>query len=784
MEKKLLYSAIVLFLIELTIFSADLGFLPISIFQSEEVKSNQPVIGHVERTRETVRKKSQNSIFWQSTNDKDTLNAFDSVLTLENSSAQLQLENDIQLNLNGNTLVVLEPIEKQGHKRFRIQFQKGNLRSRSKNQDFSMSANDWILEAGKGTDVSVTNLSDNDIQIEVSSGEAKIKNLQSPQKVTTIGSGSRVALDESSIQKSTKISQSLTWSTEETKKYDHVFPTLVTLNWKGDATNLRIVNPGKAPIDLPLEEGQNTLRRMFFSGTYFVTVENETSSSPTMILKVLPTDKLRHLTPLPRDRNDAESSLTFAWLKHPDVEKYQLQFSYTDDFSVINESFETKETQISVTLENTGLLYWRVLGLDSKGFTVPPFYVYPLYNVNDPLAPPKLKRAPERLPAKENKDGADASDSLFNHIWKWILPVANATEEDPTPPKNEIASNTKKSVIFSWYEVPEADYYVIEISVSRDFLNPILVKKIKTTEFSWTEFDFNTYYYRVAAGKNNGRMGLFSEPEEADLTLLASETASKELRPGLRLNIETIKKKEKKKQQQIAKKLEPEKEESEEKAVVRSIPTEVPKPLLRNEMKVTGSLFWAGGYIINSHSSEESVTANQTSFSAKRLGLGLTFPLHQSGHIALNSEYNQNSWEPDKKKLPFQKSLKQTHYFHSITWASQGSTSPWGIFYETIGLAKRSGSESLTLNETAIYGLVTTTQYTFFSSWNTRHILGLGYGDPYVVLHSDNYVFYNLNLWGENSGNTGLEFNIKYGQGGSSVNFINSQIMYRLGFQF
>lgn len=778
MEKKLLYSAVALFILELAVFLADLGYLPMPLFESNEIQNRQPIIGYVKKTRETVRKKSHESIFWQSASNKDTLNAFDSVLTLEDSSAELELENDIRLNLNGNTLVVLEPVQTGGQKRFRIQFQKGNLRSRSPRQKLTMKTTDWVLEASKGTDVSVTQLNDQKIQVEVLKGQAKVNNTRDSKSTAVVSSGSRVSLSKDMIAASFKISEELKWAANKNQliKYDHQFPTPVTINWSGNATRLSLLRPGQSPVIKHLKDENNgSWTGHFEPGTWFVTAETKEATSPTLVLKVLPTEKLRHLNPLPRDRHDADTPIAFSWLKHPDTKQYELQISETPIFSNVLESFKTTDTQLDVPLESSGLLYWRVQGIDSNGYSVPAFYVYPLYNVKDPLAPPQLRPPLQRRPANaQPKKGA----TLLNQFLNILIPLAQAEE----PPPNSIEKN-KKTVIFSWYEVPEADYYIIEISVSKDFLNPLKVGKVTTTEYSWSDFELNTYYYRVAAGQKNGRMGLFSTPEEVNLALLATETASKELKPGVRLNIEKIKNKIQKQEKQEIEKSE--QTDASKQAVIRNSPSmEKPVALKTHEMKITASLFWSGGYIINSHSSKNNVKANQNGYSARRLGLNLTFPLHRRGHLSLNSEYSENNWQPDKNKLPFQKSLVQTHWFHALMYAPQGSPSPYGLFYETIGIAKRLSSESLDLKDIEIYGLLTKTDYQIFTSWSTQHTLGLGYGEPFFVLHSDNYVSYSLDLWGKNTGNTGLEFNIKYGQGSSGLNFIYSQIMYRLGFEF
>jgi hypothetical protein len=89
-----------------------------------------------------------------------------------------------------------------------------------------------------------------------------------------------------------------------------------------------------------------------------------------------------------------------------------------------------------------------------------------------------------------------------------------------------------QQVVFSWYPVPEAEYYIIEISDSPDFAKPVVAEKIRKEEFTWSQFERRPYYWRVAAGQESGRMGLFSEASEVDLARL-SDTNLSELAPGV-----------------------------------------------------------------------------------------------------------------------------------------------------------------------------------------------------------------------------------------------------------
>jgi hypothetical protein len=112
------------------------------------------------------------------------------------------------------------------------------------------------------------------------------------------------------------------------------------------------------------------------------------------------------------------------------------------------------------------------------------------------LRSPKL-RAPANRPLPDK--GAS--------FWNWILPQAEAEEIYEAQ--------------FEWDTVPGANQYVIEISESADFRDPIVNSVIKKdTQFVWRGFKLQKFYWRVAAGHSQGRMGIFSEPETVDFSPL------------------------------------------------------------------------------------------------------------------------------------------------------------------------------------------------------------------------------------------------------------------------
>ena len=111
MDRKLLWGASLLLVIEIIVLMADVDLirLPGLSFNTSAPKSKE--LGRLTYRRSMVRKKSVDSLVWQETQNQDALYQHDRVLTLDQSEAQLELADDVKIHLYENTLVVIEPPE-------------------------------------------------------------------------------------------------------------------------------------------------------------------------------------------------------------------------------------------------------------------------------------------------------------------------------------------------------------------------------------------------------------------------------------------------------------------------------------------------------------------------------------------------------------------------------------------------------------------------------------------------------------------------------------------------
>lgn len=378
----------------------------------------------------------------------------------------------------------------------------------------------------------------------------------------------------------------------------------------------------------------------------------------------------------------------------------------------------------------------------------------------------------------ENESKQSSLIEILKLMKNFLIPSALASPEDSDQDQN-LSAPSQKTIIFSWFEVPEANYYLIEISKNLNFIDPIVAEKVRTTEFEWSGFEAQVYFYRVAAGQDAGRMGLFSEPQKADLQLLNSIEMSRQLRPGIRIKVKSA-----------THKINMQSEASQQKT---SQPTQDPKrappkanqpvTLSRQNIHLTGELFWAGGLAINSQKFNDTKAITQNGWTANRFGGQLTFPLSQHGHIRIQGSETQSHWfQNSNQKL--QKTLRQKNSLISILKGTLQSNTEMGPFWQSHGIAQRLDSETIQLHTIQQWGLAVHTRYPLFSHWRIRHFIGLGYGDEYYLLRTNNSVLFALNLWGPDTGSTGLEFNLAYGQGQKQMNFIYSEVMYKLGFSF
>ncbi|MCC7404080.1 MAG: hypothetical protein IT288_06735 [Bdellovibrionales bacterium] len=794
MDRKLLIGALALLFIEITLLLGDLGVLPFDPLHLRPTPALTREIGRVVNVNQSVRRKVQGSLIWENSTADDQLYAFDSILTLTNSSAKVQLQGDVQLQLNENTLVVLEPLSQDRLDHLRLRFTRGTLRSRAGQKNLQLATGEWTLDAQAGSEISLRTLDDGKLELEVSAGQVALNRGAKDPAAQSFASGDKLTLSENAVQEVLRVSPDLKWQMtgEYLRIYSYQFPAFIHLRWQGSAQQLRTVTQSGDVSTLKLTAEQRELTLPLSTGTHYLSLQDQTQTSSTFPVSVWPAEGLHYLSPLPRDRLPLSQDYTFSWSPSDQARSYRLQIAANEDFSSVLSEQPSDVNQVNLSLPTPGSLYWRVVGVDSEGFLIPPLYAQQFYVVDRPLAAPKLRAPSSRLPASKKQNTETAPPQVappppaaptvppaaptvppgqpgarlkWQKLWQWLFPTAHAqtdmadqakaiAQEAAKSAKTKARSQSptaKQQVVFSWYPVPEAEYYIIEISATPDFAKPVVAEKISKEEFVWSQFERRPYYWRVAAGQENGRMGLFSEASEVDLARL-SDTNLSELAPGVSV-VSTPAPPPKPApttppppptQQQLA----------DPKPTPSPAPTPVaiespPVPLRKVEQEHSFRFVFAPESAQLKHQNKNQVEGQLNGSSQVTVESEVSTPLEEKGRLVFHFRLSSYEWEPQTPtQVPLQESLAswnlRSRFMHFPARRNWG----YGVAVHRSALLERDELETVRFKEHLTYGgsLAYLGSLGERSQWEVG--LWLTTGDSILATQLTNHLDYRYPAWG------------------------------------
>jgi hypothetical protein len=647
-------------------------------------------IGHLSRTENQVRRRPRNSLVWNESQKTETVYEYDSVLTLGGSSAQIQLQDQTRLNLDENTLVVLEPNTDQASGSLRIRFSHGSLRSKNTDTNLSIESGTFTLAAEKGSELSLVSLNDGRVSLELQGGRATFKNGEGAQEIQN---GEKLILRDDKIEEKKKISENLRFSEElPTRLYSQTFPIEYDLKWSGAATSLRLTDASRKERVISL--GKDSSKRVALEeGQNFFSLQSHDAESSTFAIQVRRAPFTRYLSPLPRDRVRLGTEQIFAWEAMPGIEHYRLEIAKNVLFVGAVESFDVAEPRTKIPLKAEGQFFWRVIGVDPEKFSVPAAVVYPLFVAPDPLASPELKtpeiQTPVRLPARE---GASL-------LWKLLLPRAFAAEK----------KLAHLDAAFNWSPVSGADHYVIEISRTPGFEETVVNQRVSKPSFLWKSLTPGVYFWRVAAGAD-GRLGLFSPLAVAKLeshetfagtgvvvqapVVKKAETVTvPEKLPGppVELGVDT------------SGPLPAPTPEARSTPTPTPLPTPEPDvPMVARDSGVSGRAAWRPHLRSSDLRGEESIAAAFNGWVPLSIELEFNFLTAANNLIEWRASFDQTQWSA--KDADLQGELSDSRMQTDLYYRPRLGRWAYGLGVETLSFLKREGPEKAALTSKILYG--------------------------------------------------------------------------------
>lgn len=628
--------------------------------------------GIIAKSENRLHRRPMNSLIWEKSNASEAVYFHDSLLTLEQSTATLELDSKMEIKLSENTLVTIEPPDEGHTGEIRLKFNRGGLRTRNPFSATKITTDDFTVDVQSGSDLELRQIENGDYEVQLARGNARITNSTGERAITP----SEFVRVQKGQLSTLKLDQNLKWVLPPVSRiYSHKADVAVDLRWAGKAQELIVqtMGIGEKIIALDGEKRQISLDLDFGNHSIYL---RSGKGADERLSKPLPIEVWRapvvHLVmPLPRDRLKINTNQDFFWARLPEASSYIFQA----------EGLRTKVMQkVLLTAHQSSFteeddVQWSVWAKDQEGFLIPPLYKYSLFIRAKPFAPPRLHtprlHAPQiiRQPAQSPKK----RDGAF--LWNIIFPSAHA-EDDAT-----------YEVGLTWDAISGANRYLIEISETSDFRNPIVSKEVSRPEYVVKGLREHTYYWRVAAGHSTGRMGMFSPvatiavgPTEEFVPPVAPPPAAVPI---------------------VA---------SSEKVNLSEPVVQTPVAVAKNEEpKITPSsgvrIYWRGGYGLINVKADDGVNAELSGMKTGAFGFETDLFIRDNQWWTLSGQYSQTAFKPDPEaQYPYQEDISIQQGELSATFMQ--SQSEWNFGFTALMLPElsRVGAEAIEANSQFAFG--------------------------------------------------------------------------------
>jgi len=676
-----------------------LNLLPWTIDPADP--SEQQWAGKIISVQKDLQRRAQNSLIWEGSREDEKLYFYDSLLTLKESEAIIELQNKTRITIGENTLISIEPPLKDKSQEITVQFSKGRFTARNPYNKTQVKEKRLRFTLDAGSEVEISKDNDNFTEIDVKKGGIQ---LEVGGKKTFIDENKWVSIDGDKVTQK-ELDKQLVWvNPPEKRQYIRSSDIEITFEWMGDAKGIKIKNKEGVVNyqDLAIEQKKKSLR--FPSGEYQIRLLGHDKLGPSFILQIWKAPLLHLLKPEPRNRIAFEEQ-RFIWTPLSEAASYELHIRG----AATSELLQSQDNEARFQFHTEDDVFWEVWGVDSEGFKIPPAYRYPLFIRESPFAPPKLFQ-PQAVPPKSSQNNRQ-------NIWfELFFPRAFAQEIKPM------------GALLTWQSIPGADLYVVEISDNKDFRKLIHSQEVKTNKYIFTNLSASEkLYWRVAAGSSSGRMGVFSDPDL--LTLVELST------------IEEVKKPKPKKQS----------------SVKNVDPTPVPKPVKLAQPVVaepdvpfalSRTWIWgSAGYGLANLTTTASSNVNLLGIKPLALGLQMDFQWNSKWNLRLLTHLSQNAYTPEPAPLfPFQTDIK--NFELSLRALTYKKDSFWimGIQATLLPLAKQIDFERVDLNTQIALGAVAGLNWQI-EDFDYLGLLSVLVPEGSVTLNSLHRLIYKANSW-------------------------------------
>ncbi len=422
------------------------------------------VIGELVIKRNTAQRKYSSQVIWESLENRVPLYNRDTIRTGQNSEAMLLLTDGTEINVDENSMVVLNISDKT----MDIAFEGGAVQiiGGKKSSEITVSSGDKKIELGSSDIQLSKEQGKEDFNLTVNSGEVQLdadgESLTVGENETAqVGESGKVAVEENPV--------SLKLPSSGARLFLQNPEASIPFTWDAGNNEATLeISPSRTfrTIVTTIKSSQNTASVKLRSGSYYWRVsikDKDGNARVTTGRRISVIEQVPLKLTAPSDNFSItyaaeEPYVNFSWLKNDLASGYVLQISKKSDFSSLFDEIDSVTTNIAKKLPR-GTYYWRVRmksNLESAVQLSQPrkFSI----SQNKELAPPKAVR-----PTSGKALGANlfASEGV---VFNWIADRESVESEiwissdNSFPESGRIVLNAPGNFLIVKRNLPRGNY--------------------------------------------------------------------------------------------------------------------------------------------------------------------------------------------------------------------------------------------------------------------------------------------------------------------------------------
>lgn len=501
-----------------------------------------PIVAELVNWKEQVQIQAPGDLVWFPVERPESLRARQTLMTLDDSSAEISFLDGGKLSVDQNSMVQFQEAAVQGEGA-PLELVRGALRltagSRGRSFKFQVEKQTWSLE------------SPSDVVIRRSPSK------DAPTIVSALSAGTRFRVNDQTVILEQGDQLQLNHETkkaEVTKSQFELYPAQPSLmevhkiagddplefRWEGTppiGAVIQVRQRAKSQWDvvakLSPESKSQMVARLDASGEWVWRMADSKGRPLTTEVEFT----LRRfrapkpLIPLRGSKVEAEKKVFFSWSESRGFSGYEVEFR--NPASMVPERRKVLRGTLATEWKDSGDYQWRV-----RGYLETPALQSPWSEWMDFKVIGGALKAPELLTPEFQKQ----KPSSFLRFWKDLFSISSAHAED--------LQEKSWDVRLRWKAVAGAERYRVQVSRRRGFDKVLAEKEVNALEWDWPyhlgdENSLGRVFFRVAGVDAEGGVGVYSDPEiiwipKEVLAMRAPAQAATPVQPSIQQPVSTV----------------------------------------------------------------------------------------------------------------------------------------------------------------------------------------------------------------------------------------------------